>query len=500
MAENIVALRRGNFANLPATRDADTLYFTLDTHQIFLGANEYTKGTKVLASEPTSSTVGDVGKLYAYNGSLYLCTAADAGSYTYVRVANINDNDGTVTSIEAGEGLETASGSAITSTGTIKHAVPSGAAVVTDPTADAAPAFGGTFSIQGVATDKFGHVVASNTRTITMPTETPVTVETATGTAQTLQPGGTFTVVSNVEVGAADQSVKKTTVAFTLPADANTTYTISSSEEGKVTLTPSDGTAQTITLNGWDLLAKKTDISAVFKFKGTVATQSALPSSDVAVGDVYYVTERSTEYVAKEVDPAIVWEEFGPAIDLSPYALSADVIQRVTGATGQVPQFNADGTLSSTGFTLGASVPADAKFTDTTYEEATTTDAGLMSAADKTKLDGIASGAEANVLEGVQVNGTDLTITNKKVNVQLSDFGVTATAADLNDINNKLDMTSGGTVTGAVTFSNGITADVTGDLTGTASNATADAAGNDIQTTYATKQELADAALVWQTF
>lgn len=123
-----------------------------------------------------------------------------------------------------------------------------------------------------------------------------------------------------------------------------------------------------------------------------------------------------------------------------------------------------------------------------------------MSAADKTKLDGIASGAEANVLEGVQVNGTDLTITNKKVNVQLSDFGITATAADLNDINNKLDMTSGGTVTGAVTFSNGITADVTGDLTGTASKATADAAGNDIQTTYATKQEVIDSALTWQTF
>lgn len=48
---------------------------------------------------------------------------------------------------------------------------------------------------------------------------------------------------------------------------------------------------------------------------------------------------------------------------------------------------------------------------------ATTSSNGLMSSVDKTKLNGIASGAQVNVLEGVQVNGTDLTITNKKVNV-----------------------------------------------------------------------------------
>lgn len=49
--------------------------------------------------------------------------------------------------------------------------------------------------------------------------------------------------------------------------------------------------------------------------------------------------------------------------------------------------------------------------------DATQTVKGAMTAKDKTKLDGIESGAEANVLEGVQVNGTDLTITDKKVNV-----------------------------------------------------------------------------------
>ncbi len=46
---------------------------------------------------------------------------------------------------------------------------------------------------------------------------------------------------------------------------------------------------------------------------------------------------------------------------------------------------------------------------------------GLMTAAQAEKLDGIEEGAEVNVLEGVQVNGTDLTVdTNKKVNVTVA--------------------------------------------------------------------------------
>ena len=46
---------------------------------------------------------------------------------------------------------------------------------------------------------------------------------------------------------------------------------------------------------------------------------------------------------------------------------------------------------------------------------------GAMSSADFTKLAGIASGAQVNVLEGVQVNGSDLTPdANKKVNVTIT--------------------------------------------------------------------------------
>lgn len=48
---------------------------------------------------------------------------------------------------------------------------------------------------------------------------------------------------------------------------------------------------------------------------------------------------------------------------------------------------------------------------------ATQSKAGLMSDTDKTKLDELPAGAQENVLEGVQLAGTDLTITEKKVNI-----------------------------------------------------------------------------------
>lgn len=51
------------------------------------------------------------------------------------------------------------------------------------------------------------------------------------------------------------------------------------------------------------------------------------------------------------------------------------------------------GTIKSSGFTIESSVPANAKFTDTTYNPATQGANGLMSSTDKKKLDGIEEGA-----------------------------------------------------------------------------------------------------------
>lgn len=72
--------------------------------------------------------------------------------------------------------------------------------------------------------------------------------------------------------------------------------------------------------------ALKSDIVAVFKFKGTVADVDSLPST-ATEGDVYHVTDKHAEYVYVKVDgaTAATWEELGSIMDLSAYATIAKI-------------------------------------------------------------------------------------------------------------------------------------------------------------------------------
>ena len=54
------------------------------------------------------------------------------------------------------------------------------------------------------------------------------------------------------------------------------------------------------------------------------------------------------------------------------------------------------------GHTVDTDVPQDAKFTDTTYQNAESGLDGLMSGADKSKLDGIETGAQVNTVTGIK--------------------------------------------------------------------------------------------------
>ena len=79
--------------------------------------------------------------------------------------------------------------------------------------------------------------------------------------------------------------------------------------------------------------------------------------------------------------------------------------------------------------------------------EASLTEAGLMSAADKTKLEGIAAGAQVNVIEEVQVNGVKLDPNGKAVNISVptgalaskSEVAESDLASDLAEKINKAD-------------------------------------------------------------
>ena len=106
-------------------------------------------------------------------------------------------------------------------------------------------------------------------------------------------------------------------------------------------------------------------------------------------------------------------------------------------------------------YTLGKSVPSNALFTDTTYSVASGSTNGLMSSTDKTKLDGIATGANKYVLPTAGLNALGGVKTTSQVTSSsgytacpiiggvpyykdtnttytLGSFGVTATAAELN--------------------------------------------------------------------
>lgn len=83
---------------------------------------------------------------------------------------------------------------------------------------------------------------------------------------------------------------------------------------------------------------------------------------------------------------------------------------------------------------------------NTTYAEATTTAAGLLSAADKTKLDGVATGATANTgtITGVSANGTSVA-TSGVANIPAattSKYGVTQLSSATNSTSTSLAATA----------------------------------------------------------
>ena len=76
---------------------------------------------------------------------------------------------------------------------------------------------------------------------------------------------------------------------------------------------------------------------------------------------------------------------------------------------------------------------------------------GFLSKEDKAKLDGIASGAQVNILEGVKVNGADVAITDKKVNIDLSPYAKTTAVEGVQAIADAAMPKAGGDFTGAIT-------------------------------------------------
>lgn len=119
--------------------------------------------------------------------------------------------------------------------------------------------------------------------------------------------------------------------------------------------------------------ATKDDITAVFKFKGSVATVADLPTN-ATVGDVYHIMSGDkghTEYVWVEgnaSDPLAEhqvahWEELGVTVDLSSYATKSDLTTALEGyrkTTDEIPTSDISGLEAYVkGTKVDAAVTAD---------------------------------------------------------------------------------------------------------------------------------------------
>ena len=142
---------------------------------------------------------------------------------------------------------------------------------------------------------------------------------------------------------------------------------------------------------------------------------------------------------------------YGPGVDGSTQEVAAYIITAVgEGATLQkLAQSSASGDYGEDIANLRAAVGAiqgditaieGSIYSDAeqrTLKEATSSTPGFMSAADKAKLDGVADGAQVNVIEGVAIRTatdggyTDLQIVAKKAQLDLSNY---ATKGDLGQI------------------------------------------------------------------
>ena len=119
-------------------------------------------------------------------------------------------------------------------------------------------------------------------------------------------------------------------------------------------------------------------------------------------------------------------------------ATSANKLNTNAGSATQ-PVYFSNGVPAATTYSLAKSVPADAKFTDTTYSAATQSANGLMSSTDKTKLDGIATGANKTTVDSALSSTSTNPVQNKIVNSAIADraprsFDDTIASGSMNDL------------------------------------------------------------------
>lgn len=191
-----------------------------------------------VAALPTASTatVGDCYKVITAGtygstactvGDMWVCNSTPA----WVHIPSGDDEyKGTVTKVQAGQGLSTGT-NPISTSGTISHVD----ITRSNTTSTASPAHSGTFTaIDSVTTDTMGHVSAVNTKTVTLPAQYSHPTYTArTGVPtknEALTHGGTFTVTQPVSNGTGHITAMNTRT-YTLPSETSVSIAGTTSNE-----------------------------------------------------------------------------------------------------------------------------------------------------------------------------------------------------------------------------------------------------------------------------
>lgn len=220
--------------------------------------------------------------------------------------------------------------------------------------------------------------------------------------------------------------------------------------------------SQTYTQDEIDSAIKQAS-ATVFKYKGTVANYSSLPTEGVFVGDVYTLQDTNEEYVATADSPSATWEYLGVKVDLSDYSTTEqnDSKYQPKGnyLTSVPSEYVTDTELNNKNYATKTEIPTkvsqltnDSKYltttpvatnstiggimlgysennknyavkissnkayvtvpwVNTTYSNATTSAAGLMSSTDKRKLDDLnnytLTQATSSALGGIKIGYTE---------------------------------------------------------------------------------------------
>ena len=147
-------------------------------------------------------------------------------------------------------------------------------------------------------------------------------------------------------------------------------------------------------------------VASAYKFKGSKDTVDSLPSTGNTVGDVWNVTATGMNYAWDGSAWDALGTSYSEATTSAAGLMSASDKTKLDGVATGANKYTHPTTAGNKHIPSGGSAGQILRWSaagtavwgadnDTTYDAATSSAAGLMSAADKAKLDGVATGANA---------------------------------------------------------------------------------------------------------